>query len=182
MSATAKAIAKVAAPRIGGVPKKKTGGLGPCSDPAACALCLAAKEMGEWVWSVARNAYIDGCQPWIISDMFSDIAQIPAKDIQKHATAKRWHYRRDDNLESVRNTVVWNIMLNRYKQYRNIAYTDQTPDKMVELMAKAAGLIGGQKSSRSEDEISISWEDRLLRIKTAKEVEGLDGEESTAGS
>lgn len=133
---------------------------------SGCGICLSAREMGEWIFVIVRNAYLNGDEPWMISDMVSDYADIAPGDIEQHAGLRGWR-RKLEGLDAVtpRSSSVWRIALARYKQYRNKTFDNRTADRMVELMAKMSGAIEAGKVE-AEAGVTVAYEDRLLQVRS----------------
>lgn len=151
-------------------------GLGPCDRANLCELCQAAVELGEWVIVVARNAYLEGCEPWMVSDIVADYAPVCAADIERHGRHKRWHMQRG-NLKPNAIDAVWRMAMARYQEYRHKSYDSRTADRMLELMAKMRGLISSGKTEM-EVESGVKYEDTVLqaraRLVMPRDEDGLD--------
>lgn len=140
-------------------------GLGPCFREEQCKLCQAAAKEGEWLFAIARNAYLDGCEPWIVADIIEDYAAVEPIDVQKHAFNKQWFSQRADSPAGISRLAVWNIALRRYRRHHKKSANDQTADKMVEVLAKLAGVIGSGTRVETKTEVNMNWEDRLLQVR-----------------
>ena len=143
---------------------KKEWGLTRCKEEHNCSFCNNVEDVNTLI--KIRDLYAEGVDLWSIEKAFD----LPEKSLMKHAYRRRWEMkRRRWNTRSLKEEVVI-LARKRLMENWNVT-TDQTPDKMMEILSKAAEIggrgvvVGVNVNNNPREEDNISWEERAYNRK-----------------
>lgn len=138
---------------------KKEWGLTRCKEEVNCSFCNNVEDVGTLI--KIRDLYAEGVDLWSIEKAFD----LPEKSLMKHAYRRRWEMkRRRWNTRSLKEEVI--ILARKRLMETWDTATEQTPDRMMELLAKAAEIggrgvvVGVNVNNNNGKEDNISWEER----------------------
>lgn len=148
-------------------------GLEPCLSEYQCVVCKAVEEMALSELKIMRNFYVEGVPVRIIAFSYD----IPARQIYGHARRHGWDTRRATDRKSDKKRLYRNIAMARYIQFQHLG-APNTPDKMLELLMKSEGMVGGNKVEVETETVAGGrWEDRLMALKQKTKVRVGGGDE-----